>query len=314
VRLLVLGGTTFVGRALVEAALAGGHDVTLFTRGRTGAPLFPQAERLTGDRDGGLGPLRGGRWDACVDVSGYVPRVVRQSAELLRGRVGRYVFVSSISAYASFAEPGLHEGSPLAELDDPTVEEIDASTYGGLKALCETVVQEVFGERAALVRPGIVAGPNDPTGRFTYWAARGLRGGEALVPAQVATRLQVVDARDLGAFLLLAAGGLSGAYNVVGPAEPAGLADVVAPATAVAVDSAFLQAQGVTPVEVPLWFPGGDGWSSVDASRALAAGLALRPLAGTIAGAREEAPLLEGVGLAPAREAALLDAWRESAA
>jgi len=311
VKLLVLGGTQFVGRGLVEAAVAGGHAVSLFTRGRTGAALFPAAERLTGDRDGGLDALRDGQWDACVDVSGYLPRIVRQSAELLRGAVGRYVFVSSISAYDSLAEPGLTESSPLAELDDPAVETIDGGTYGGLKVLCERVVEEVFGERCAVVRPGIVAGPHDPTGRFTYWATRGRRGGEALVPVQTATQVQVIDVRDLGAFLLLAAGGLSGAFNAVGPGEPVGLADVVAPASATAVDGGFLEAQGLTPQDVPLWFPGGDGWSQVDNTRALEAGLTLRPLADTIEGARASAPLVDGIGLTPECEAELLAAWHD---
>lgn len=310
-RLLVLGGTKFVGRALVEAALAGGAEVTLFHRGRTGTELLPAAERVTGDRDGGLDGLRGRTWDACVDVSGYVPRVVRASAELLRDAVGRYVFVSSISAYASLAEPGLTESAPLAQLEDPAVEEITAETYGGLKARCERVVEEVFGERCAVVRPGVVAGPHDPTGRFTYWALRGPRGGEALVPAQTAEQVQVIDVRDLGAFLLRAAEGLSGAYNAVGPGEPAGLVDVVAGATPVVVDEPFLLEHGVTTQDVPLWFPGGDGWSRLDRARAVAAGLPLRSIEATIRGAREHAPPVEGVGLSPERETELLAAWNE---
>lgn len=308
-RLLVLGGTRFVGRALVEAALAGGAEVTLFHRGQTGTELFPAVERLTGDRDGELDALRGRAWDACVDVSGYVPRVVRASAEILRGAVGRYVFVSSVSAYASLAQPGLTEASPLAELEDPETEEITPETYGGLKARCERVVEEVFGERCALVRPGVVAGPHDPTGRFTYWALRGPRGGEALVPAQTAEQVQVIDVRDLGAFLLRAAEGLSGAYNAVGPGEPAGLVDVVAGATPVVVDEAFLLEHGVTTQDVPLWFPGGDGWSRVENARALTAGLTLRPIEATIRGAREQAAPVERIGLTEEREAELLAAW-----
>jgi 2'-hydroxyisoflavone reductase len=182
VRLLVLGGTQFVGRALVEAALHGGHEVTLFHRGRTNADLFPEAEHVLGDRDGGLDLLRGRAWDACLDVCGYVPRVVRQSADLLRGAVGRYVFVSTISVYASLAEPAV-EGSPLAELADTAVEEITGETYGGLKVLCEREVERAFGDDALVIRPGFVVGPHDPTGRFTYWAHRAAAGGEMLVPA-----------------------------------------------------------------------------------------------------------------------------------
>ena len=179
-RLLVLGGTEFLGRALVEAALGRGDEVTTFTRGRTNPDLFPEADRRVGDRDGDLAALEHGDWDAVVDTSGYVPRVVRASCELLAPRVRRYAFVSSISAYAHFGG-SLDEDSPLAALEDPHEEDVDRS-YGALKAACEGVVRDAFGPRALIVRPGLIVGPHDPTGRFTYWARRLERGGEILAP------------------------------------------------------------------------------------------------------------------------------------
>ena len=315
-RLLVLGGTQFVGRALAEAALAAGHEVTLFHRGRTNPGLFPEAEHVLGDRDGGLDPLRGRAWDACLDVNGYVPRVVRQAVELLRGAVGRYVFVSTISVYASLAEPAV-EGAALATLEDPAVEDVGGGTYGGLKALCEREVERGFGEDALLVRPGFVVGAHDPTGRFTYWAHRAARGGEVLVPASLHEALQVVDARDLAAFTLRAlADGRSGPFNVTGPVPPVGLGDVVdaagAGGAAVPVDDAFLVQRGLDFRALPLWFPGPDtaALMRTDVSRALGAGLAFRPLAETVGSAVEGAEPVEGVGLDAGREAELLAAWR----
>lgn len=315
-RLLVLGGTQFVGRALVEAALAAGHEVTLVHRGRTNPGLFPEAEHVLGDRDGGLDPLRGRAWDACLDVNGYVPRVVRQAVELLRGAVGRYVFVSTISVYASLAEPAV-EGAALATLEDPTVEDVGGGTYGGLKALCEREVERGFGADALLVRPGFVVGAHDPTGRFTYWAHRAARGGEVLVPASLHEALQVVDARDLAAFTLRAlADGRSGPFNVTGPVPPVGLDDVVdaagAGGSAVPVDDAFLVERGLDFRALPLWFPGPDtaALMRTDVSRALGAGLVFRPLAETVRAAVEGAEPVEGVGLDAGREAELLAAWR----
>jgi 2'-hydroxyisoflavone reductase len=311
VRLLVLGGTKFVGRALVEAALARGHEVTLFHRGRTNAGLFPEAEHLLGDRDGGLDALSGRTWDACLDVCGYVPRVVRQSVELLRGSVGRYVFVSTISVYADFREP-VAEGSPLAELDDPAVEEITGDTYGGLKVLCEREVERGFAEGALIVRPGFVVGAHDPTGRFTYWVHRAAAGGPMLVPASLAEALQFVDARDLAEFALRAlADGRSGPFNVTGPVPAVTMLDVVAAAgdaAPVLVEDDRLAGDGVDFRYLPLWFhePETVALMRADVSRALAAGLAFRPLAETVRVVLADAAPVDGVGLAADREAELL--------
>ena len=195
-KLLILGGTKFLGRHTVDAARAAGHDVTIFTRGQTNPDLFPEVEHLQGDRDGDLGALDGRRWDGVVDTSGYVPRIVRQSAELLRDAVDRYVFVSSISVYEDFSKP-VDESTPVAQLEDPATEEI-MENYGALKAACETVVDEVYGDRGASVRAGLIVGPYDPTDRFTYWPRRIADGGDVLGPGDPSAPVQFVDARDLG--------------------------------------------------------------------------------------------------------------------
>lgn len=315
-KLLVLGGTRFVGRAVVEAAIADGHEVTLFHRGRTGADLFPQAEHVLGDRDGGIDALATGTWDACVDVSGYVPRVVRASAELLAGAVARYVFVSSVSVYEELRGP-TDETAPLAVLEDETTEAVEEA-YGGLKALCESVVTEVYGERSVLARPTFVVGPHDHTGRFTWWVQRGARGGTVLVPESSAWRIQIIDVRDLARFLLLAAAdpSLSGAYNVVGPRIDVGLVDVVEEAAILAgaevrpvvVGDSFLVEQGVSERELPLWVPEPEwaAWAKASGERALAAGLVHTPVVETIHATLDRAPTVDGVGLTPERETELL--------
>ena len=319
-RILVLGGTKFVGRGLVEAALHDGHDVTLFHRGQTNPDLFPEAEHVLGDRDGELDVLAGREWDVSVDVSGYLPRLVGDAAQLLRDAVDRHVYVSTISVYADLSVPRV-EGGPLATIEDETTEVIDGGTYGALKALGEKRVTEAFGARATIVRPGYVIGPWDHTGRFPWWAKRAARGGEMIVPASFAQRFQAIDTRDLGEFLLLAAtASLDGVYNATGPVPAVTMVDLVeVAATAsgaelevVVVDDAFLAAQGVES-ELPLW-PGDDpqwaGWAETDVSRALAAGLRFRSVADTVAATLAHTELVPGLGLTREREAELLAAWR----
>src|SRR4029079_17141838 len=190
VRLLLLGGTKFLGRHAVDAALAAGHEVTTFTRGRTNPGLFPEVEHLRGDRDGDLEALRGRAWDGAIDTSGYVPRIVRQSAELLRDAVERYVFVSSISAYGDFSAP-IAEATPVAELDDPGTEDV-AEHYGALKAACERVVEEIYGDRSARVRAALTLGRPPPPDRFTYWPRRIAAGGRVLAPGVPEAPVQFV--------------------------------------------------------------------------------------------------------------------------
>jgi 2'-hydroxyisoflavone reductase len=291
-KLLVLGGTKFLGRHAVDAAHAAGHDVTIFTRGQTNPELFPDAEHLQGDRDGDLDALERGTWDGVVDTSGYVPRIVRQSAELLHDRVGRYVFVSSISVYDDFSAP-ITEASPVAELEDPATEEI-LENYGALKAACEKVVEEFFGERSARVRAGLIAGPYDPTDRFTYWPRRIALGGKVLGPGDPGAPVQFVDARDLAAWLVqLALDGPGGTYNATGPAQLLTFGQlldrmretIASDAGVVWVDDERVLEAGVQAwTELPLWLPGSEhaGMARADISRALAAGLTFRPVEETI--------------------------------
>jgi 2'-hydroxyisoflavone reductase len=311
VRILILGGTQFLGRSLSEAALERGHELTLFTRGRTNTDLFPEAEKLRGNRDSGLAALEGRTWDAVVDTSGYVPGIVRDSAEVLRDS-GRYVFVSSVSVYADFSIPPV-EGNAVADLGNASADELaaDSSNYGPLKALCEQAVEEVFGERALIVRPGLIVGPHDPSGRFTYWAQRLRRGGEILAPGPPARNTQFVDVRDLAIWIVDAVEhGLSGTFNATNEGVP--WSELLAGARVEWVSDDFLREHEVGPwMELPLWLsdPNWAGMHEVDVSRAVASGLRFRPLTETLSGAAG-APAVEGVGLTPEREAELLAAWR----
>ncbi len=311
-RLLVLGGTKFLGRAIVDAALAGGHEVTLFNRGETDAGLFPEVEQLRGDRDGGLGALAGGTWDAVVDTSGYFPRIVRQSADALVHAVDRYCFISSVSVYADFSHP-LNEDCPVGTLEDEAVEEMgeERENYGPLKALCERVVQETFDDLALVVRPGLIVGPHDPTGRFTYWPHRLARGGEVLAPGPAERLAQFIDVRDLAEWIVRALEhGLGGVLNATG--HGVAWADLLAGAQTTWVTDGFLRSQEVGEwMELPLWIgdPAWAGMHQTDVSRAIAAGLRSRPLAETLRDTLALAEPVEGVGLTPEREAELLAAW-----
>jgi 2'-hydroxyisoflavone reductase len=251
-RILVLGGTSFVGRAIVEDALAAGHQVTLFSRGKTGADLFPDLERRTGDRDtGDYASLAEGRWDAVVDVSGYVPRHVGQAMDAVGDRGGRYLFISTGSVYdRTQAGDGINEDSARLPAERGT-EEIDGDTYGPLKVACEDDVLSRYGDAATIVRPGIVAGPHDPTDRFTYWVRRAARGGTVALPGRPDQPVQVVDSRDLGRLVVaLLESDRPGIYNAVGPAEPVSLEQLVR----VCARAAGTDVQ-LVPVDAPPGFP-----------------------------------------------------------
>lgn len=215
-RVLILGGTGFIGPHMVRRAISAGHQVTLFNRGKSKADLFPEVETLLGDRDGKLDALRGRTWDVVIDNSGYVPRHVRDSVQLLAPNVGHYVFVSTGSVY-KFGEPKYDEDSPLLKAPDPASEEVE-KYYGELKVLCEEAVRAGYPERHTILRLHIVAGPGDPTHRFTYWVARIAQGGEILAPGPREQPVQHIDVRDLANFALLSAErGHLGTYNVAGP-------------------------------------------------------------------------------------------------
>ena len=310
-RLLLLGGTRFVGRHIAEAALGSGCAVTLFNRGRTDPDLFPEAERLRGDRKTDLSALADRTWDAVIDTSGYVPADVRAAAELLLDS-GRYVFVSSVSVYADFST-GPTEEAATAELGDMAADELasDYSNYGPLKALSEAEVERLFGARALIVRPGLIVGPHDPTGRFTYWARRLERGGEILAPGPPERLAQFIDVRDLAAWILDAVEhGAGGTFNATNTGVAWG--ELLAGGDVTWVSDEFLEKHGVGPwMELPLWLPDAEwaGMHATDVARALGAGLRFRPLEETLRGAAT-APAAEGVGLTPEREAELLAAWR----
>ncbi len=325
--LLILGGTKFVGRHIMQTALDAGHTVTLFNRGQTNADLFPRVEKLVGDRDGGLDALQAREWDAVVDVNGYVPRLVRESAELLKESAGRYVFISTISVFADFSQPGLTEDSALATLEDESAEEITGETYGGLKVLCERVVQAVYGDRATILLPGLVVGPHDHTDRFTYWPWRVARGGNLLAPGDPQQPVQFIDGRDLAVFAIkLAEDDQAGIFNTTGPDYRLTLGKVLDACKAVGRSDAeftwlpeeFLVANDVGPwMELPLWVTAEDaGLLQIDVSKAKDAGLVYRPLedtiADTLAWARTRPPGHEwGAGLAADKEQAVLKKWRE---
>ena len=318
-RLLLLGGPRFLGRAIADATLARGHELTFFNRGRTHPELYRDVERIVGDRSGDLTALSGREWDAVVDTSGYLPRDVRASAHALVGSAF-YCFVSSVSVYADFSRP-VDEESPVAELGDLPVDQITDESYGPLKALCEAAVRGAYEDRATIVRPGLIVGPHDPTGRFTYWPHRVARGGEVLAPAPPERPTQFIDARDLGEWIVsLCERRLSGVFNATHPGMPwealldtcRSVAGVDATITWVSRD--FLVDHEVGQwMELPLWIDGADPGAAyfdrVDAGRALAAGLGFRPLADTVRGALELAETTDAAGLAPEREAALLAEW-----
>lgn len=332
-KLLVLGGTSFLGRHVVDAALAaGGHEITIFTRGQTNPDLFPDAERLRGDRDGGLDALANRTWDAVLDTSGYVPRVVRASAELLSSAVGQYTFVSSESVYSEMAgTTSIDEMAAVHAPPENGVEDV-MEFYGGLKLGCERAVEAALPDRTLVVRPGLIVGPHDPTNRFTYWVRRIHDGGEILAPGDPKRVVQLIDARDLAAWLLrMIDEGHTGVYNADGPAERLSMAAMLeacceaadADPDIVWVDEVFLLARNVEPwTELPVWIPEGDpdGLGLFDNRKAIGDGLTFRPLVDTArdtlawslkqdrdAGPRP--PQGMWAGMERSKEADLLAAW-----
>jgi 2'-hydroxyisoflavone reductase len=294
-KILILGGTKFLGRHLVDAALEAGHEVTLFNRGKTNPTLFPNVETIIGDREKDLDRLAGREWDAVIDVAGYLPRIVRLSAEALKGSVKKYIFISSISVYSEFRKVGISEEDPVGKLEDETVEEITGETYGPLKALCEKTVQEIYKDRALIVRPGLIVGPHDPTDRFTYWPMRVKRGGDMITPDKPQTPIQIIDVRDLSQFIIkLIENDASGIYNATGPDHELMMGEFLETCKQVSgsvatfhwASAGFLKEHEVAPwSDMPVWIPDTEedaGFSRVDISKALNAGLLFRPLEDTV--------------------------------
>ncbi|MFE0105896.1 NAD-dependent epimerase/dehydratase family protein [Streptomyces sp. NPDC059009] len=322
-RVLVLGGTAFIGRAIVEELLRSGADVTLFGRGKTGTGLFPQLTRLIGDRDSGdYEPLRHGTWDAVVDVSGYLPRHVAQSMRALSGagRVGRYLFISSHAVYRQDGlAPGSDEDTPRRTPVRDT-EVLDGSTYGAFKVACEDDVLGRYGDRATIVRAGKVAGPHDPSDTFTYWVRRAARGGRIALPADPAQPVQVIDVRDLARLVVrLLDDDRGGAFQAVGPAEPVTLGGLIETCARVAGSDIEIVPVDVDPADLPPLFPlVRPNWATQQRSseRARAAGMPATPLHVTAADVlswdreRGEPPLSKG--FTPEQEQVLLDGHRRS--
>jgi len=326
-RILIIGGTAFVGRHMTRAAIDRGHEVTLFNRGKTAADLFPEARHLTGDRNTDLSALADCSWDATIDVCAYFPRQVRSLAAALDGRGGQQMYISTVSVYRAPVAAGYTEDAPLAELADPETEEITDETYGGLKVVCEREATRLYGaDNTTIVRPTYVIGPYDGTYRFTWWLDRLSRGGDVLAPGNPADPMQLIDARDMATWVIsLLERSVRGVFHAANPAPPYGFGDMleaiaaeIAPpgTTFTWVDSSFLRAADVDYASLPLW-SGGDPDQDVlaaDPAAAFSAGLAPRPLGRTVADIRAEGwqpgtgP--QGIGMPADREAELLAMWR----
>ncbi len=311
-KLLILGGTVFLGRHLVEAALTRGHRVTLFNRGLHETNLFPEVERLRGEREGSLEALSGRCWDAAIDTSGFVPSTVRASAGLLREHVDHYSFISSIAAYANFSSSGMDESAEVGQLTPAQLREaetikvaggtlVTSNTYGPLfgplKAGCEQAAELAMPRRVLNIRPGLIVGPDDWSGRFTYWVSRVAAGGEVLAPGRPERPIQLIDVRDLAEWIVrMIEAKATGTYNATGPDYELTMKRLLdecrdasgSDARFVWVDDQFLLDMGVAAwTEIPLWIPeveghGRSGFLSINSGRAIASGLTFRPLAETV--------------------------------
>lgn len=328
--LLVLGGTAFLGPAIVESAKSLGYTITLFNRGKTNPQLFPDVEKLHGNRDGDLKSLAGRRWDAVIDTSGYVPRVVRDSATLLKDS-GHYVFISTLSVYSDNSKPGADETAPVGKLANEKEEKVTGETYGPLKALCEQAAESAMPGKTTVIRPGLIVGPMDPSDRFTYWPVRVKRGGDVLAPGTPADPVQFIDVRDLADFAMhVIEAKTFGVFNATGPAKELGMGGLLDACKRVSksdakftwVPAEFLMEQKVAPwSDMPVWVPPiGDsaGFARTNVSKSVGAGLKFRPVDDTIqatlawwdtlpAARREKLKS----GLTAAREAEVLAAWQK---
>jgi 2'-hydroxyisoflavone reductase len=324
-KILVIGGTRFLGRTFVQTSIKSGHELTLFNRGKSNPDLFPDLEKITGDRDIDIALLQGRKWDIVVDTCGYVPRIVKKSAELLKDSVEKYIFISTINVYADYTKPGIDERSPLGKIEDETVEEITGETYGPLKVLCENAVRQFYPQSSIILRCGLIVGPYDPTDRFTYWPVRMQRGGDVLVPSPADMQVQFIDVRDLALFTLeLAKSQVSGAFNTTGPVEKLNMQEFL-DACKAQTDSktslTWVSEEFITNSDVdhiPMWTPKDwRGIFEVDCSKAINAGLKFRPIEDTIKDtlmwhATRPADYELKVGLKPEKEIELLRRWYDS--
>jgi len=329
VDILIIGGTRFLGRFLTQEGIKRKHEITLFNRGKTNPHLFPDIEKLHGDRDGGLEPLKGRRWDLVIDVCGYVPRIVEQSAKLLKDQAGKYLFVSTMIVYDDLNKIDLKENDRLASMGEDTDEEVTTESYGPLKGDCERVVKRYFPENNLMIRPGVIIGPEDNTDRFTYWVNRIGKGGRFLAPGNPDDPVQVIDVRDLVSWIydIIEKNG-TGAYNATGPDYKLTMGELFeecqevagVPAEPVWVDSEFLLEQDVVPWrDIPLWRRGGHhqkGFMRIDSTKAIKEGLTYRPLRESIRDvldfARSRGDDYEWTaGLDPDKEKEILEKWEK---
>lgn len=329
-RVLILGGTGFIGPHFVETLKGAGHTLTLLNRGRRNPKLFPDVETLVGDRNGQMDAIKNRDWDVVIDNSGYTLKQVKLSTDILKGHVQHYIFVSSISAYADLTPPGIDEDYTLATLSDPNIEEITDTSYGGLKVICEKTVQQAFGKNSAIIRPTYIVGPGDPTDRFTYWPVRVAKGGEMLAPGSASDPIQFIDVRDLANFMRACVEQrLSGSYNACNPPGAVTIGDLLETSKRVSgantkfvwAPTEFLEKnKALEGLEVPIWAPPvGElaGATLVSSARAVAKGLRFRPLETTVRDTlawhktrpAEQQQKLRA-GFSPEREAQLLKALR----
>jgi 2'-hydroxyisoflavone reductase len=328
-KLLILGGTNFLGPQIVEAATHRGHTMTLFNRGKTHPGLFPDLEKLHGDRKTDMTALEGRKWDAVIDTSAYIPADVTRSATLLAPNVHQYLLISTVSVYAKLDKPGLDETAPLATTTEPDAEKVTNENYGALKALCEKAAAKAAAGKVTVIRPGLIVGPGDATDRFTYWPVRVARGGEVLAPGSPKDFTQFIDVRDLADFIVLCLEKkILGTFNAdaqAGSITMGRLLDTCkrvsnSDATFVWADPKFLEEQKIGPWgDMPAWIPAsGDdaGFGQVSAAKAKAAGLRYRPLDDTVKDtlawlrtepAEHQTKLKSG--LSAEREAEALKAW-----
>jgi 2'-hydroxyisoflavone reductase len=337
-KLLILGGTMFLGRHLVDAALARGHEVTLFNRGVNNAALYPELEKLRGDRSGDLATLQGRSWDAVIDTCGYLPSQVQAAAGLLADVVRHYTYISSLSVYPEFSRPGIDETTPLPQLTNdqaaalskikdltPALAEKLRPLYGPLKVLCERVAEEAMPGRVLTIRPGLVVGPWDYHESFTCWVRRIAKGGEVLAPGRPNRPVQLIDARDLAEWTIrLIEVRQSGQFNATGPDYSLTLQQLLkecvvacgSNARLVWVDDQFLVNASATRNELPIWHPDPRtfGLAAVNCGKAIASGLTFRPIGDTIQDTLEwdnarPANLKRPLGIRLDRESQLLQAW-----
>jgi 2'-hydroxyisoflavone reductase len=318
-KILLIGGPKFVGRAIIDAALAAGHEVTTFNRGQTNPELYPEIEKLHGNRDGDLEAIKGRTWDVAIDTVGYIPRIVRQTAELLQDSVKTYVFVSTISVYAGSLR-GVDENGELQEMPEGAPEDqVTGETYGALKVLCENIVLDIYGDRAIITRPGMIVGPYDITYRFPYWVKRVAEGGQILYPKD--HFMQFIDVRDHARFIMhLLETGQTGVFSTTGPEQALSFREVLetikevsgSDAEFVGVSDEFLLSHEVGPwMEVPFWNPEDVGWSQLNVSKSVEAGMIFRPASETIRDTLDwlnshQLPSPFPTGLSPERESELI--------